>query len=114
MKLDTYHRYAAFFDAARALPGYQWIRLSGDEPGHAYREWCAAHGLEVVEDTLTRFEGDRCIEWGTLESPGLSVGVHLDDRPRAMPEPAPAEPYTAPEQLPEQLPDQPIEQEIAF
>ncbi|MGE5801723.1 MAG: hypothetical protein ACM358_05660 [Gemmatimonadota bacterium] len=90
MKLDTYHRYAAFFDAARALPGWQYIRVSGEAAGEAYRQWCAANGLEVVESTLERNKDGRRVEWGTLESPGVSVGVHLDDRPSLAPDPAPA------------------------
>lgn len=106
MKLDTYHRYAAFFDAARALPGWHHLRVNGDEAGEAYRAWAANHGLEIVEERLTRTEGDRTVQWDTLESPGVSVGVYLDDL--ACEAPAPAPPLEPP------FEPQPIEPEIAF
>lgn len=107
MKLDTYHRYATFFDAARALPGRHYIRVSGDEAGEAYRAWAKHHGLEVIETAMVRIADDgRHVNWGTLEVPELNVGVHLDDHACDAPTPAPPlEPLFEP---------QPIEPEIAF
>jgi len=110
MTLDSYHRYAAFFDAARALPAlpgtnYQFIRISGDEAGEAFRQWCVANDVEITETENLRVEGDRRIAWTTLESPVVSFGVYLDDRcldPGPPVEPAPTSP------------EQPIEPEIAF
>lgn len=98
MSPDTYHRYATFFDAARALPNsnYQHIRLNGDEAAEAYRAWAAHNRLEVVETPMERYENGRRIEWSTLDSPDVNVGAYLDDRacvdtdaPTPDPKPAP-------------------------
>lgn len=111
MKLDEYHRYAAFLDAATALPTdhYQLVRLTGNAAGEAFRAWCAAHFLDVTEVENVRVEDGRRIAWTTLESPQVSVGVYLDDDrcldPELLP---PVEPAPAP------TVEQPPDEEVAF
>ncbi len=98
ISLDKYHRYAAFFDAARALPEYQYVRLSGNEAGCAFRVWAGLKGLDVIETTLVRDQSGRKIEWMALEVPGCGVGVHLDDQ---APDAAATEQATSVEDEPE-------------
>ena len=104
MNLDTYHRYAALFDAFATIVGdgghCSDVTLFEGEGGPALREWASARGLELLSED---HESVDVGTWTRIEvriGRNASIRVHLD---------VVAQPATGTEPEP-----QPVEPEIAF
>lgn len=82
MKHDTYHRYAALFDAAHSAPsGMIGLQLHGNDAGAALREWAQQRKIAVVTGRLERCNNDGTWSWSVLRADceTVDITVHLED-----------------------------------